>query len=200
MNSSSGSPRFCWGRVPMSFWVRRVIRGTRSRICCSPWWAASYRCFFCRRHTTTKSPNVKHSDYTMPNSRCTRRGPRSQFLGSVPLWRTASSRAGELSVELDVFIARRGGKQCRKLFTCHGGHIILPSERTSNRRCLLSEYQTLNSSQRYLKFFLRLIMVDRSDDVEGHTRTRERMAHGNVYALERRPDRVCVSLFRPYRD
>src|SRR5262249_1327569 len=57
-----------------------------------------------------------------------------------------------------------------------------------------------NSSQRYLKFFLRLIMVDRSDDVEGHTRTRERMAHGNVYALVRRPDRVCVSLFRPYRD
>src|SRR5215510_13608734 len=59
---------------------------------------------------------------------------------------------------------------------------------------------SLNSSQRYLKFFLRLIMVDRSDDVEGHTRTRERMAHGNVYALVRRPDRVCVSLFRPYRD
>src|SRR5262249_24941063 len=58
----------------------------------------------------------------------------------------------------------------------------------------------LKSSQRYLKFFLRLIMGDRSDDVEGHTRTRERMAHGNVYALERRPDRVCVSLFRPYRD
>src|SRR5215510_15143586 len=27
----------------------------------------------------------------------------------------------------------------------------------------------LKSSQRYLKFFLRLIMVDRSDDVEGHT-------------------------------
>src|SRR5262245_48734083 len=58
----------------------------------------------------------------------------------------------------------------------------------------------VRSSQRYLKFFLRLIMVDRSDDVEGHTRTRERMAHGNVYALVRRPDRVCVSLFRPYRD
>src|SRR5262244_3467174 len=56
------------------------------------------------------------------------------------------------------------------------------------------------TSQRYLKFFLRLIMVDRSEDVEGHTRTRERMAHGNVYALVRRPDRVCVSLFRPYRD
>src|SRR5215813_15585488 len=56
------------------------------------------------------------------------------------------------------------------------------------------------SSQRYLKFFLRLIMGDRSDDVEDHTRTRERMAHGNVYALVRRPDRVCVSLFRPYRD
>src|SRR5215813_6190876 len=56
------------------------------------------------------------------------------------------------------------------------------------------------SSQRYLKFFLRLIMGDRSDDVEGHTRTRERMAHGNVYAPVRRPDRVCVSLFRPYRD
>src|SRR5215831_17867805 len=73
-------------------------------------------------------------------------------------------------------------------------------ERTSNRRCPLSEYQTLKSSQRYLKFFLRLIMVDRSDDVEGHTRTRERMAHGNVYALVRRPDRACVSLFRPYRD
>jgi hypothetical protein len=43
-------------------------------------------------------------------------------------------------------------------------------------------------------------MGDRSDHVVGLTRTSERTADENVYAPVWQPDRVCLPLFRPYRD